>query len=135
MNIDEVWAEAERRLNVALNDIEESQTEQAITDTLIQIGVNTAPMIPIDEGNLINTEFREVKQSASGWEGKVGYGNGRYNYALYVHEASGKLAGQPRANGNDTYWSPNGEPKFLLKGATETVNTDLPSILRRKYER
>ncbi len=133
MNIDEVWEEAERRLNIALESIEEEQTERAITATVMQIGVNTAPLVPIGlTSNLINSEFREVKIDGDGWIGRIGYGA---NYALYVHEASGKLAGQPRANGKGNYWDPNGEPKFLLKGATETAQNDLEAILRRNYER
>jgi hypothetical protein len=72
---------------------------------------------PIDTSTLINSQFDTVEVSGTRITGKVGYSA---KYALYVHNASGKLAGKPRSNGNGTYWSPGGEPQFLTKAAQRT---------------
>ena len=82
--------------------------------------------------------------------GRVGYSA---NYAAYVHKASGKLKGQPRAHfgvtsnrsefgpqkpkefgggtGTGNYWDPHGEPQFLTKGANdERDNVD--AVMRKE---
>ena len=53
------------------------------------------------------------------------------NYAAYVHDATGKLKGQPRANGRGDYWSPHGEPEFLKK-AIEEKRDQVVEIIRRE---
>ncbi|EGI5777983.1 HK97 gp10 family phage protein, partial [Salmonella enterica subsp. enterica serovar 4,5:i:-] len=62
--------------------------------------------------------------------GKVGYSA---KYALYVHNASGKLAGKPRSNGNGTYWSPNAEPRFLTKAADKTRSL-VDSVIKKEMK-
>lgn len=60
------------------------------------------------------------------------------NYAIFVHEASGKLKGQPRTGNHPdgtpkkgNYWDPNGEPKFLEKTARELSPLIAQQIVRR----
>jgi len=121
--------EINRRFQQAVQHIEGGLTERAITMVLIQVGANTAPMIPIDTSNLINSQYRKVDKTAAGWKGELGYGA---RYAAAVHEASGKLKGTPRPKNRGTYWGPSGEPKFLEKGIEETI-PQLNQILREEY--
>lgn len=81
------------------------------------IRTESATLTPIDTSTLINSQFDTVEISGTRITGRVGYSA---KYALYVHNASGKLTGKPRSNGNGTYWSPGGEPQFLTKAAQRT---------------
>ncbi len=52
-------------------------------------------------------------------------------YALYVHEnMEQKLLGQPRPSGLGTYWSPNGQPKFL-EGPARELRPELAAIVKQ----
>lgn len=113
---------------LALN-IEQQRVPRAITAGAM-VGQAYAQMLtPIDTSNLINSQYRRLsKLGGMGiWRASVGY---TAAYAAAVHEASGKLKGQPRANfgktksgqefgggtGVGNYWDPDAEPGFLRKG-------------------
>lgn len=92
------------------------QAERAVTEALIIGGGMAATMTPVDTSLLINSQFRIVRQVNGGVQGKMGYSAA---YAAAVHDASGKLDGQPRdpndgSRGN--FWDPDAEPEFLTKG-------------------
>lgn len=118
-----------QRFQVALRGIGVRDTERAVTKILIQVGLNTAQYIPIDTSFLINSQYRKVEQTATGYAGEIGYGA---KYAAAVHNASGKLKGQPRPKNRGVYWGPSGEPKFLEKGVDDTT-PQLNQILREEY--
>lgn len=125
----DTFDEINQRFQEALREIGVRDTERAVTKILIQVGVNTAPRIPIDTSFLINSQYRKVDQTATGYAGEIGYGA---RYAAAVHNASGKLKGQPRPKNRGVYWGPSGEPKFLEKGI-EAIIPMLPQILREEY--
>ena len=143
--------EINRRFREALQNIGVRDTERAITRVLIQVGANTAPMVPIATGALINSMHRLVENRGDGWYGELGFGPKKpmavyfenrgtgnpenVDYSVYVHNAPGTLLGanaprHPRRLG--TVWGPNGEPQFLAKGVQATI-PDLPAILREEY--
>lgn len=109
--------------------VDEAQKKLArsMTQALILGGSEAASMTPIDTSTLINSQFNDVDAVGGKIVGTVGY---TAEYALAVHEASGKLKGQPRADfgttsagvsfgggtGQGVYWGPSGEPQFLKKG-------------------
>lgn len=127
--IDEVEAGFEQSLFL----ITQQQTPNAITELLIVAAGYSASMTPIATSNLINSQFRKVDRTMQGWRGRLGYGA---SYAVYVHEAPGKLLGTntPRSPASDgNVWDPSAEPKFLEKGVEEALQKDLKGILRRNY--
>lgn len=112
--------------SLALN-IEQQRVPRAITAGAM-VGQAYAQMLtPIDTSNLINSQYRRLRHNQWGWRAAVGY---TAAYAAAVHEASGKLKGQPRAHfgmtkggtafgggtGVGNYWDPDAEPGFLRKG-------------------
>lgn len=118
-------------------------SERFVVKSMISISAQTVPMIPVDTGFLLNSEYRKVRKVGDGFEGEIGYGA---EYAPYVHEAPGTLKGQPRAHfgktregvqfgggtGVGNYWDPDGEPKFLEKGVTAFVEDELDALIRRE---
>tara|TARA_R100001530_G_scaffold122123_1_gene89659 strand:- start:452 stop:838 length:387 start_codon:yes stop_codon:yes gene_type:complete len=118
-----------QRFKEALRGIGVRDSERAVTKILFSVSTQSAALTPRDTSFLINSQFRRVEQTPGGWKGETGYGA---RYAAAVHEASGKLAGQPRPKNRGTYWAPGGEPKFLEKGIEATIPL-LPQILREEY--
>lgn len=113
----------------------QQKAARSMTQALILGASEAASMTPIDTSTLINSQFRNIDAQAGRVVGTVGY---TAEYALAVHEASGRLKGEPRANfgttsnhsnfgpqkpsafgggtGQGVYWGPSGEPQFLKKG-------------------
>lgn len=109
--------EAIRKTEQIVGTITAEKAVRAIKSANYIIRTEAATMTPIDTSALINSQFDTIEVNGTRVTGKVGYSA---NYALYVHNASGKLKGQPRPSGKGTYWSPNAEPKFLTKAAEKT---------------
>lgn len=109
--------QAVERTSQIVDEIIATKAVRAIKSATYIIRTESATLTPIDTSTLINSQFDTVEVNGTRITGKVGYSA---KYALYVHNASGKLAGKPRGNGNGTYWSPGGEPKFLTKAAQRT---------------
>ena len=109
--------EAIRKTEQIVGTITAEKAVRAIKSANYIIRTEAATMTPIDTSALINSQFDTIEVNGTRVTGKIGYSA---NYALYVHNASGKLKGQPRPSGKGTYWSPNGEPKFLTKAAEKT---------------
>ncbi|WP_145531207.1 HK97 gp10 family phage protein [Yersinia kristensenii] len=130
---------AQKEMEKMLNDVTGRKAVRAVTSALLIIGAESAVMVPMDTGTLVNSQFRDVKVSGTRVIGKVGYST---EYALSVHNAPGKLKGKSRAHfgktGNHSdlgpmqpkdfgggsltgnYWDPRGEPKFLDKAVDRT---------------
>lgn len=109
--------QAVERTSQIVDEIIATKAVRAIKSATYIIRTESATLTPIDTSTLINSQFDTVEVSGTRITGKVGYSA---KYALYVHNASGKLKGRPRSNGNGTYWSPGGEPQFLTKAAQRT---------------
>ena len=100
-----------------VDEITAVKVVRALKSATYIIRTESATLTPIDTSTLINSQFDTVEVNGTRITGKTGYSA---KYALYVHNASGKLTGKPRSNGNGTYWSPGGEPQFLTKAAQRT---------------
>lgn len=122
--------EAIRKTEQIVGTITAEKAVRAIKSATYIIRTESATLTPIDTSTLINSQFDTVEVSGTRITGKVGYSA---KYALYVHNASGKLAGKPRSNGNGTYWSPNAEPQFLTKAAQRTKDL-VDSVIKKEMK-
>lgn len=123
--------QAQQNLNRIVDEISSQKIVTALTSASIIITTEAASMTPIDTSTLINSQYRTIDVNGTRVTGRIGYSA---NYALYVHNASGKLKGQPRANGNGAYWGPNGESKFLDK-AVENTRSMVDAAIMREMRR
>lgn len=98
-----------------------SATERRAARTLNGVltlgGTELATLVPRDTSTLINSQYKTVQKEGAKIVGRLGF---TAEYALFVHETSGKLKGQPRPkkNGreNGLFWGPSdGQPEFLRK--------------------
>lgn len=120
-------SQAKQKLDALLGEVQGRKVGRAIKSALFIIGADAATMTPIDTSYLVNSQYQELLVNGTRVTGRVGYSA---NYAAYVHEASGKLKGRPRANGSGNYWDPSGEPKFLEKAFKD--NADKVAAIIRK---
>jgi hypothetical protein len=121
-----------QKMSAFLKSVGGPRTERSITEILITVGANTAPLVPIATSNLLNSQFRKVAPTLGGWSGEIGYGA---SYARYVHDAAGTLKGTntPRSPARfGVVWGPDAEPQFLSKGIQLTLQGVAP-ILRNNY--
>lgn len=109
----------------------ERRVARAMTEALITIGAEANARAPQDSGTLINSQIRFVRKEGTRIVGTLGY---TADYALAVHEAEGKLKGQPRPKENGKargeFWGPHGEPEFARKGA-EAATPRVRQIIKR----
>ena len=98
------------RLKLHLDQTKGERTEAAISEMLIEGGINAHSLTPVDKTNLINSQGRQTWMHTTGWAGSLFYGA---YYAGWVNKASGKLKGKPRPDGKGSYWAPDAEPHFL----------------------
>lgn len=123
-------ARVKRELKAELSRLTGPVSEKTVYEILSQGAALAETRTPIDQANLIDSQTApELTQGKDGIEGTIGY---TAEYAAAVHEASGSLRGEPRANGNGEYWDPDGEPGFLEKGFDE-LKPAIPTILRNNY--
>lgn len=120
--------QAKQKLDALLGEVQGRKVGRAIKSALFIIGADAATMTPIDTSYLVNSQYQELLVNGTRVTGRVGYSA---NYAVYVHEASGKLKGRPRANGSGNYWDPSGEPKFLEK-AFKDNSEKVAAIIRKE---
>jgi len=141
-----------RRLTIAANKINGPTTDAAVYAVLSQGAAISDAMTPQDTGMLLNSRYApQITQQARKTVGTVGY---TARYAEAVHDAPGKLKGQPRSDfgmtsnrsrvgpqvptafgggtGQGNYWDPGGEPGFLRKGFEE-IKPAVPAILKAIY--
>lgn len=109
--------EAIARTSQIVDEITAVKVVRALKSATYIIRTESASITPIETSTLINSQFDTIEVNGTRVTGKVGYSA---NYALYVHNASGKLAGKPRPSGKGVYWGPHAEPKFLTKAAEKT---------------
>lgn len=109
------------KLAATFEKIAGPMTEDCITTVLIIGGGYADILTPMALSTLVNSRFRRVERSVSGWQGRYGY---TAAYAAAVHEKPGTLKGtntarSPATLGNvwDGAGGPNSaEPGFLTKG-------------------
>lgn len=122
--------QAIRRTEQIVDNITAVKAVRAIKSAVYIIRTESATMTPIDTSTLINSQYDVIENHGVLITGKVGYSS---KYALYVHNASGKLKGRPRQSGRGEYWSPHAEPKFLTKAAEKTKSL-VDSTIRREMK-
>ncbi|WP_265498599.1 HK97 gp10 family phage protein [Providencia rustigianii] len=120
-----------RRNTQAFVDDVNRRAVRAVTAGLIVGASHAARYTPIDTSTLINSQYRDVRVNGVMITGRVGYSA---NYAVYVHEASGKLKGEPRNSGSGNYWDPNAKPKFLQAGFEE-ARQEIDEAIKREMRR
>jgi len=84
-----------KNMKAVFDRLQGPMTEKTVTEIMILGGTYADAGTPVDVGTLINSRFRVVEQTPSGWRGKYGY---TAAYAAAVHSYTGKLRGQPRAH-------------------------------------
>lgn len=107
------------RTKQIFDEVQSVKAVRAIKSATFIIRTESATMTPIETSTLINSQFDTVEINGTRITGRVGYSA---RYALYVHNAPGKLLGlnRPRPSGKGVYWGPHAEPQFLLKAGTKT---------------
>lgn len=135
-----------RNMRQTLRQIANDLTPTVVKEVLIIGEGYAAVLTPIDTSNLINSGFRTVTNTATGIVGVVGY---TADYAAYVHEASGKLKGEPRssvasfsardgrtgfASNKGSFWDPDAEPQFLTKGFERDGLGEIKAHIRQRYK-
>lgn len=133
-----------KNYRIKVKELSTKRTYSAIYAILSQGGALAATMTPVDTSTLINSQYSpQITGSERKMSGHIGY---TAEYALWVHQAPGKLKGEPRADfgmtregvafgggtGNGRYWDPNAEPGFLVKGFEE-LKPSIPDLLEKIY--
>lgn len=97
-----------------------SHAERAMHVATSIIGGYATLMTPVDTSNLINSQYRIVKNEGRRVVAAIGY---TARYAAAVHEKPGTLrgAGVARPSGRGNYWDPDAEPRFLSKAGDENL--------------
>ncbi|MGT5975020.1 HK97 gp10 family phage protein [Escherichia coli] len=120
--------QVKQRLNALVGEVQGRKVGRAIKSAMFLIGSDAATMTPVSKtAVLINSQYQEIRINGSLITGRIGYSA---NYAVYVHEASGRLKGQPRANGHGNYWDPAAEPNFLRKALEQNRQKAIETIRR-----
>lgn len=119
-----------RRYKAVVKEISQQRSERAVRAILSQGGAMAARMTPVDTSTLINSQYApQIAIAAGSVRGHLGY---TAEYAFFVHQAPGKLAGQPRSGKRGNYWDPGAEPGFMVKGF-EKLDPQIPSLLKAIY--
>lgn len=114
--------EAIAKTSQIVDEITAVKIVRALKSATYIIRLESATMIPIATSTLINSQFESIEVNGTRVTGKVGYSA---NYAIYVHNAPGRLLGKkiPRSGklkGLGNVWDKSGEPKFLAKAGEKT---------------
>lgn len=98
-----------------VKDITTKQAEAVMTKITVYAAGASKEIAPIEFGNLINSQFRRVEKTSTGYRGTVGYAVG-YAAALENPKAGGRLDGwKPVApeNKQGNAWNPISGQGFL----------------------
>ena len=98
-----------------------SYAERAMHVATSIIGGYATLMTPVDTSNLINSQYRIVKNTGTRVIAAIGY---TAKYAAAVHAKSGTLRGKGimRSSGRGNYWDPDAEPQFLSKAGDDNLS-------------
>ena len=113
----QVRANLRKQLTLAIP----SDAEKAMHVATSIIGGYATLMTPVDTSNLINSQYRIVKNTGTKVIAAIGY---TARYAAAVHEKPGTLrgAGVMRPSGRGNYWDPDAEPQFLSKAGDDNLS-------------
>ena len=98
-----------------------ADAERAMHIATSIIGGYATLMTPVDTSNLINSQYRIVKNTGTKVVAAIGY---TAKYAAAVHAKPGTLrgAGVMRPSGRGNYWDPDAEPQFLSKAGDDNLS-------------
>lgn len=98
-----------------------SDAERAMHIATSIIGGYASLMTPVDTSNLINSQYRIVKNTGTKVIAAIGY---TAKYAAAVHAKPGTLRGKGimRSSGRGNYWDPDAEPQFLSKAGDDNLS-------------
>ena len=113
----QVRANLRKQLTLAIP----SDAEKAMHVATSIIGGYATLMTPVDTSNLINSQYRIVKNTGTKVVAAIGY---TVRYAAAVHEKPGTLRGTGvmRPSGRGNYWDPDAEPQFLSKAGDDNLS-------------
>ncbi len=122
-------AQVRKNLRQQLTFAIPSHAEKAMHVATSIIGGYATLMTPVDTSNLINSQYRIVKNTGTKVIAAIGY---TAKYAAAVHEKPGTLrgAGVMRPSGRGEFWNPSGEPMFLSKAGDENL-AEIDNAIRR----
>lgn len=129
------------KINRMIDDVQGVRIIRALYIVSEQVLESASVITPIDTSTLVNSRYIDFDTSGGHITAKVGFSAA---YAAFVHDAPGKLKGQPRAHFGTTrsgkrfdggtesgvYWGPGGEPQFLKKGL-EQVKPRIPELMAK----
>lgn len=129
------------KINRMIDDVQGVRIIRALYIVSEQVLESASVITPIDTSTLVNSRYIDFDTSGGRITAKVGFSAA---YAAFVHDAPGKLKGQPRAHFGTTregkqfgggteqgvYWGPGGEPQFLKKGLDQ-VKPRIPELMAK----
>ena len=103
-----------------IDGITVKSTNEALTKALVYGAGASKEIAPIEFGNLVNSQYRYIEKTPTGFRGFVGYS---VNYALFLEDPrkGGRLDGwQPRPpeDKEGPAWNPIASQGFLRLGFT-----------------
>lgn len=121
-----------RKITLTIGQITGPMAQKALTVALIIGGGAADVLTPRDTSFLVNSRYRVITKTASGWNGRFGYAA---NYAAAVHDKPGTNVGKntPRDisdPGRGVMWQPDAEPEFLAKGFEQSRDAITAAVLR-----
>jgi len=124
--------EVRRRITTTIQQISGPQAQRALTEALIIGGGAADVLTPRDTSFLVNSRYRVVTKTATGWNGRFGYAA---NYAAAVHDKPGTNVGKntprdPNDPGRGVMWQPDAEPEFLAKGFEQSKAAINDAVMR-----
>ena len=134
---------ADMRAEAALREVKtklNAEIDKVKTKTLaglLELGLMTEAAAkkraPREHGPLVASIYHQKAPESTPEQPQVEVGSSS-DYAVYVHEnLEAKLRGKPRPSGIGTYWSPDGEPRFLAK-AVEEVTPKAMEVMKKHAE-
>lgn len=115
LNLGKLTEETERRASKGLKVVGKLIKDDALKK------------VPVEDGFLRDSAYGginyPVRKSGGIIYTKVGFDDTKAPHAKWVHEMPGTLKGKnkPRPSGKGVYWSPDGEPQFLLNAVTKNM--------------
>lgn len=110
----------ERDLRAKVKAAGGEMSNKFVTLSLQAVSAQTAPFVPVDTSNLINSEYRKTQRGLNGWNGELGYAA---EYGVYVHEG-------PQKN----WQKPGASNKFLEKGVDAFVKEDADRLIEFAFK-
>ena len=129
--------EVRQQLKKVFGDISGPRVEKTLTDVLITAAGFAATMTPIDNSNLINSQYRKITAYGNRVVAAIGY---TAAYAAAVHDAPGTLLGatgkaamrDPSDPKRGKFWDPKAEPGFLIKAFEEPdARSAIEAVIRK----